>query len=150
LGAVLLFVRPPLEGVGWRGGLWGRHAPLLAFPGIVGDACILLAMAGFALCWWARLHLGRFWSGFVGVKTDHRIVDTGPFGLVRHPIYLGLTLAALALALVKATPEALLGAALIFAGFALTARREEAFLSAQLGAAAYDDYRRRVPGLGPF
>ena len=50
----------------------------------------LLTIPGFLFAWWARLHLGRLWSGTVTRKADHRIVDTGPYAIVRHPIYTGL------------------------------------------------------------
>lgn len=39
---------------------------------------------------WARVHLGRNWSGIVTVKEDHELIRTGPYGYVRHPIYTGL------------------------------------------------------------
>jgi len=109
-------------------------------------------IGGFGFCWWARLHLGRLWSGLVTLKDGHHIVDTGPYGLVRHPIYSGVMVSAVMTALMKSSPAALIGAAMIIVGFALTARIEERFLRAQLGAGAYDDYSRRVgmlvPGLG--
>ena len=112
----------------------------------------LLTVCGFAFCWWARLHLGKLWSGFVTLKEDHRIVDTGPYALVRHPIYSGLMLAAFMTGFMRATPAAFLGAVLITVGFAMTARIEEGFLRTQLGPETYDAYRRRVgmlvPGIG--
>ena len=113
-------------------------------------ACIALIAAGFAFCWWARIHLGQLWSSTVTKKQDHHIVETGPYGLVRHPIYTGLILAVLATALAKGTLPGLAGAAVIIFSFWLKARLEERFLRAELGAAGYDDYRRRVPMLVPF
>src|SRR5665213_543264 len=110
-----------------------------------------LTVASFAFCWWARLHMGRLWSGFITVKAEHRIGDTGPFRLVRHPIYAGVMGAAVSMALLKLSPLALLGALLVVVGFAMTARFEEAFLRRELGEGAYDAYRGRtamlVPGL---
>jgi protein-S-isoprenylcysteine O-methyltransferase Ste14 len=108
-----------------------------------------LTVLSFAFCWWARLHLGRLWSGFVTLKEDHRIIDTGPYGLVRHPIYAGVIFAAATTALIRATPAALLGAVLLAVGFRMTARIEERFLREQLGAEAYDGYSRRVGMLIP-
>src|SRR4051794_1227077 len=46
--------------------------------------------AGYLFCWWARFHLGSLWSGTVTTKEGHHVVDTGPYRLVRHPIYTGL------------------------------------------------------------
>ena len=108
-----------------------------------------LLLCAFCFCWWARLHLGRLWSGYVTLKQDHHIVDTGPYGLVRHPIYSGVIAAGLITALVRASPGAMLGCVLLGAGFGMVARVEERFLKAQLGAEAYDAYSRRVAMLVP-
>ncbi|MGD0190814.1 MAG: isoprenylcysteine carboxylmethyltransferase family protein [Rhizomicrobium sp.] len=109
-----------------------------------------LAAAGFAFCWWARIHLGRLWSGFVTRKADHHIVDTGPYAIVRHPIYTGIILSAFATAAFKGSGIAFLGAAVMTVGFWIKARLEERFLRQELGQETYDSYRRRVPMLVPF
>jgi protein-S-isoprenylcysteine O-methyltransferase Ste14 len=124
--------------------------PLWTLPWAAAWSCVALTVAGFAFAWWARLHLGALWSGSITRKADHHIVDTGPYRLVRHPIYTGLILGLVALAAVRATPAALLGAAVTTASFWLKARFEEGFLSAELGAETYAAYRRRVPMLVPF
>jgi protein-S-isoprenylcysteine O-methyltransferase Ste14 len=108
------------------------------------------ATLGFLFCWWARIHLGRLWSGWVTKKADHRIVDTGPYGIVRHPIYTGIILSAFATAALKGTAVGFAGAAIMTLGFWIKARLEERFLRQELGAEAYDSYRRRVPMLVPF
>lgn len=115
-----------------------------------GWALAVLTLAGLLFTWWARLHLGRLWSGTITRKEGHRIVDTGPYALVRHPIYTGLITAILASAVAEATWPALLGGALVTLGLWLKARIEERFLTAELGADAYGAYRRRVPMLVPF
>jgi protein-S-isoprenylcysteine O-methyltransferase Ste14 len=125
-------------------------APLWIMPVAGGWACVGVTVLGFAFAWWARIHLGALWSGSITRKADHHIVDTGPYALVRHPIYTGIILAALGLAAVKGTPAALLGAAVLSASFWLKARFEEGFLRQELGADAYDGYRKRVPMLVPF
>jgi protein-S-isoprenylcysteine O-methyltransferase Ste14 len=107
-------------------------------------------VADLLLTWWARLHLGRLWSSAISRKQDDRIVDTGPYAFVRHPIYTGLITALLATATAEATVTALLGAALIVFGLWLKARSEEFFLTAELGPEAYGSYCRRVPMLVPF
>jgi len=109
-----------------------------------------LAAAGFAFTWWARITLGDLWSSQVSRKENHVIVETGPYGLVRHPIYTGLIAAACATAIEIASAQALVGAALMSFGFWMKARLEERFLRQQLGAEAYDAYARRVAMLVPF
>jgi protein-S-isoprenylcysteine O-methyltransferase Ste14 len=105
---------------------------------------------GFLFCWWARLHLGALWSGAITRKEGHHVVDTGPYRLVRHPIYTGIILSSFATAFAKATPIALAGAATMAFGWYLKARLEERFLREQLGADAYGAYAARVPMLVPF
>jgi protein-S-isoprenylcysteine O-methyltransferase Ste14 len=109
-----------------------------------------VTFAGVALTWWARIHLGRFWSGAITRKAGHRIIDSGPYAFVRHPIYTGLIVAIVATAAALATVTALTGAALIAVGLWLKARAEERFLMAELDLNAYGAYRRRVPMLVPF
>ena len=58
----------------------------------------LLTFGGIFFAWWARIHLGRLWSGSITRKEGHHVVDTGPYGLVRHPIYTGLIGATIATA----------------------------------------------------
>ncbi len=141
-GAALLLVVRSHNGRG-PGRLWD-----------VGDAfgwaLVAAAAAGFGFCWWARLHLGRLWSGWVTRKADHRIVDTGPYALVRHPIYTGLIAAAFATGVLRGTVFSLGGAVLMTLGFWIKARLEERFLRRELGAEAYDAYRLRTPMLVPF
>lgn len=140
LGAVLLF------------GVTTRNAAmrLWSFSESTDWALFGVCACGFVFCWWARIHLGRLWSGWVSKKEGHRIVETGPYGVVRHPIYTGLILAAFATAAIKSASIALAGAAIMALGFWIKARLEERFLSQELGAEAYNAYRRRVPMLIPF
>jgi protein-S-isoprenylcysteine O-methyltransferase Ste14 len=121
----------------WNVGLYGAYA------------LAALTLAGLLFTWWARIHIGRLWSGSITRKQDHRVVDSGPYALVRHPIYSGLIFALFASAGAEAAPNALAGAALVAVGLTLKARAEERFLIAELGADTYGAYRRRVPMLVP-
>jgi protein-S-isoprenylcysteine O-methyltransferase Ste14 len=109
-----------------------------------------LVVVGLAFCWWARLHLGRLWSGTVTRKEGHHVVDTGPYALVRHPIYTGLILAGFATAIARGAPLPLAAAAVATFAWYLKARIEERLLSAELGEHAYAAYAARTPMLVPF
>jgi protein-S-isoprenylcysteine O-methyltransferase Ste14 len=111
---------------------------------------VALTAAGFLFVWWARIHLGRLWSDRLTKKARHHVVDTGPYRLVRHPIYSGLIFAAFATAIEKGTSYALFGAAILTFAFYTKARREERFLRAELGEDAYDAYARKTSMLLPF
>lgn len=136
------------------GAIRAHHGPLAAplwrLPGPTQWVCVAVLLAGVAFAWWARLHLGPLWSGSITRKADHRIVDTGPYAIVRHPIYTGILAGVLATALLRGTTLGLIGFPLMAIGFAMKARIEERFLAAGLGADDYARYAARVPMLLPF
>jgi protein-S-isoprenylcysteine O-methyltransferase Ste14 len=142
IGAFLLFTSRP-------------DAPLHAQPlwyvdGNTGWLLTVLTAAGFLFCWWARIHLGRLWSSAVTRKHDHHIVDTGPYRIVRHPIYTGIILASFATAIAIGTPGSVVGAVIMSLGWYVKARVEERFLREQLGAQAYDAYAQKTAMLIPL
>lgn len=111
--------------------------------------CAVLALAGIALGWWGRAHLGGLWSSGVTRKEGHKIIDSGPYAFVRHPIYVGLLLAAVALLGISGRTFGVMGFALFVVGLFLKARLEERFLREELGADVYGAYAKRVPMLVP-
>jgi protein-S-isoprenylcysteine O-methyltransferase Ste14 len=152
LGFWLLFSVPEWfqhgDATAWRADAVAR--PLWVESAPVGWALVAAEVAAFLFAWWARIHLGRLWSGMITLREGHRIVDTGPYRLVRHPIYTGFIAACWTLALAKASPASLAGAAILTLVMAWKAKDEERFLRRELGADAYDDYARRTPMLVPF
>jgi protein-S-isoprenylcysteine O-methyltransferase Ste14 len=124
--------------------------PLWVLPIDLQWSMVALAAFGFLFCWWARIHLGRLWSSTVTRKEKHRVVKSGPYAIVRHPIYTGILTAAIATVAVRATPATIAGAALLIIGFLMKGRLEERFLRAELGAEAYDAYARKTSMLVPF
>lgn len=125
-------------------------AVLWTTPAPVAWALFALVVTGLGFTWAARLHLGPLWSSTSAPTEGHRIVDTGPYGVVRHPVYAGLLLAALATAAARGRIEALAGVLALIAAIALRAKLEERLLRRDLGEEAYSRYRARVPMLIPF
>jgi protein-S-isoprenylcysteine O-methyltransferase Ste14 len=119
-------------------------------PVQIGWAIFGLACAGFLFAWWARLHLGRLWSGSIPRKEGHRVIDSGPYAVVRHPIYTGILAAATATAIDVGAVHSYIGAALMIFAYWTKAKLEERWLREELGPQDYDAYRRRVPMLVPF
>jgi protein-S-isoprenylcysteine O-methyltransferase Ste14 len=109
-----------------------------------------LIVLGFAFAWWARIYLGPVWSSSVTRKVNHRVIDSGPYALVRHPIYTGILLAVYATTAAKGTVLGIAAAVLVTVGFWLKARLEERWLCTELGTGEYSAYRRKVPMLLPF
>jgi protein-S-isoprenylcysteine O-methyltransferase Ste14 len=126
-----------------------RFGPTWPVSEAVQWAMLGLVLAGIAFAWWARLTLGNLWSGHVTRKQEHRVVEQGPYALVRHPIYTGILFGAFATAVARGRLDALIGAALVTLGFYMKARLEERFIGAELGA-EYEAYRKRVRMLVPY
>jgi protein-S-isoprenylcysteine O-methyltransferase Ste14 len=137
-------------GLLFAGSRFTHFAPLWRLSPAAGWVLTGVCVAGLFFTWWARIALGSLWSGSVGRKEGHTLVRVGPYRLVRHPIYTGLILAALASAAQIGMAANLAGAVVLTFGLWLKARLEERFLSAQLGAEAYAEYRRGTPMLVPF
>jgi len=121
--------------------LWPVTVPVL------GTAVILMT-CGFAFVIWARRHLGRYWSARVTLKQGHQLIESGPYGLVRHPIYSGLLLSMAATVMTIATAQSLCGYAVLLGALIFKLAVEERLLAAHLGP-AYKDYQKRVKALIP-
>ncbi len=105
--------------------------------------------AGLLFTVWARVHLWRNWSGSVTLKQGHELIDSGPYALVRHPIYSGLLVAFLGSAIALGEWRGVLAVLIVLAAFWRKLRMEERWMSEQF-AEAYAAYMRRVPALVPF
>src|SRR3954447_7342642 len=131
-----------------------RRAEGLALPG-PGWWPVVLGALVFALRLvlrgWALRELGRFFKFTVVVQADHRVVDTGPYRLIRHPSYTGLLIVELGLGIMLGTwlsiPACLLPPLM---AFAIRLVYEERVLADELGD-PYRAYmtrtRRLIPGV---
>lgn len=138
---VPLFVLVGLAGL--LGPAWDGPARLATSAG--GAA---LLVAGATLAARGVLDLRSALTPLPRPRDDAELVDRGVYGLVRHPIYGGIVLAAAGYGLLAAAPAALVGAAALLLFFDLKSRVEEAWLAAQY--AGYDAYRARTRKLLPY
>jgi len=105
---------------------------------------------GLALRWYAILHLGRFFTVNVAIAPDHRVVETGPYALVRHPSYTGALAAFLGLGICAQNWLALVLLVVpVTAAFLRRMAVEEAALDEAFGD-AYRAYRARTRRLVPW
>ncbi len=109
---------------------------------------IVLTSLGVAIAIWARYSLGQYWSARITLKEGHRLIRTGPYAFVRHPIYTGMLLGAMGTALVIGEWRGVLAVGVIFAAHSRKARREESLLMSELGE-EYEAYRRSAGFLFP-
>jgi protein-S-isoprenylcysteine O-methyltransferase Ste14 len=137
--------------------LW---TPRVAVPGLAGRVLpasqwqfwtalgAILTLLGLLFTVWARVYLGRNWSGVAAVKADHELITGGPYRWVRHPIYSGLALAFVGTAMAVGRWRAVLAVALALIAIAQRIVVEERFMRQQFGV-AYDRYAERVRALVP-
>ena len=114
--------------------------------GILAD-CLVLAGASFTV--WARIALGRNWSAEVTFKQDHDLIESGPYALVRHPIYTGLLLMAFSTAIAYGRAIGFALFVSICGGLWWKARDEERIMSSHFPE-AYAKYKTRVRAIVPF
>lgn len=126
----------------FRGGSLAVHSPVLGVIGAVVFA------SGLALAIWARVHLGRNWGMPMTQKAEPELVTSGPYRLVRHPVYSGLLAALLGTALIT-NLIGLIIVAILCGYFYYSASIEEKNLTAAFPA-AYPAYRASTKMLIPF
>jgi protein-S-isoprenylcysteine O-methyltransferase Ste14 len=119
------------------------HIEVMAWAGAA------LCVAGLAFCIWARVTLGRNWSGAVTLKEEHELIERGPYRLVRHPIYTGLIAMFLATAIVLGHVGGIIGLVLVFISFWIKLSDEERVMLKQFPD-QYAAYQHRVKRIIPF
>ena len=112
---------------------------------------LAIAMVGLGLGFSAaaRVWLGRNWSSMVTVKQGHELIRSGPYALVRHPIYTGMLLALIGTVLMVGQWRALIGLAIMLFSFLRKLGIEERFMAQEFGD-DYARYRAQVAMLVPF
>jgi protein-S-isoprenylcysteine O-methyltransferase Ste14 len=124
-----------------------RGGGLKSDPWRAGIGLLFFAIGlGFAI--WARVHIGRNWGTPMSRKDDPELVASGPYHLVRHPIYSGILLASIGTA-VALSWLWLVAVALAGVYFIYSATVEERYLTEQFPD-AYPVYRRSTKMLVPF
>ena len=129
----------------WQGHFWERSPErwLIALS-------VTLFVLASAISWTAARALGSHFRLDAAVDATHELVKSGPYRIVRHPIYTSMLCLLLATGLLISPPLLLSIALIVFlAGAEIRMRIEDALLGAQFGP-SFVDYKRHVPGLVPF
>jgi protein-S-isoprenylcysteine O-methyltransferase Ste14 len=129
------------------GASWDRH--VTATPVALQFIAVVLVVVGLAFCVWARVTIGANWSGSVVLKDNHELIQSGPYALVRHPIYTGMLTMALGTALDFLAAFSFAAFGILLVAFVVKSRREEQ-LMAETFPEQYSAYRARVKALIPF
>jgi protein-S-isoprenylcysteine O-methyltransferase Ste14 len=129
----------------WQGAFWKRRPE----PWRVGLSMALFA-AAFLLSWAAARTLGRHLRVDAAVDSGHQLVQSGPYRVVRHPIYTSMLAVVAATGILVAPLYLFIAGLLTFlVGTEIRMRLEEALLVSRFGD-QFQSYRRAVPRLIPF
>ena len=104
---------------------------------------VMIIFVSLALHVWSRIHLQEFYAERVEVQPEHRVINTGPYALMRHPVITSFFGIATGLFLINPSPLTI--AALLYTlwDFSRAAHQEEDLLSQTLPG--YADYARQTP-----
>jgi protein-S-isoprenylcysteine O-methyltransferase Ste14 len=108
-----------------------------------------ITIAGLLFAIWARVHLGRNWSRSVTIKQDHELITTGPYGVVRHPIYTGILTGFLGMAIAMSQVRGFIVFVLIFLVLWIKLSIEEQWMRSQFGE-TYATYAHKTAALVPY
>jgi protein-S-isoprenylcysteine O-methyltransferase Ste14 len=109
---------------------------------------LVLFVMGLAFAVWARVHIGRNWGSPMTQKEEPELVTSGPYGLVRHPIYSGILVAGVGTAVALSWLWSII-VALAGGYFVYSATVEERYLTDQFPD-IYPAYKRSTKMLLPF
>ncbi len=109
--------------------------------GLTAGGAVLTAV-GVGGTFYCRRYLGTMWTAETALQPAHHIIDRGPYGVVRHPIYTSAVILYVGLALTYAAWWTALPAVVVVAAYVLKARLEDGFLADQLPG--YRAYQAKV------
>jgi len=110
---------------------------------------VFLCVSGLAFAIWARLILGRNWSGVITLKESHELIERGPYRAARHPIYTGILAMSAGTAVAIGYFGGFIGLLLVFVSFWVKLKREEDLMLKHFPT-KYAAYQRRVKRIIPF
>ena len=109
----------------------------------------LMCISGLLFAVWARVILGRNWSGVITLKEGHELIERGPYRIVRHPIYTGILTMFAGTAVAIGYFGGFIGLLLLFVSFWMKLKREEDLMLKHFPE-EYSAYQHRVKRIIPF
>lgn len=119
---------------------------LIPMPDWIRWAGLVLGILSLGLLTWSQVELGRHWSAQLQLREGHRLVTTGPYSRVRHPLYTGLFGIGIGFALVTAHWIFVFLALVVILGMGLRVPKEEGMMIDQFG----DEYRQYMAKTGRY
>ena len=141
-GVLLQFVAFTLL---WQGHFWTRTLPLWRLM-----ICLISFGLAILLSWTSSRALGRELRIDAALGTDHQLIRSGPYAVVRNPIYTSMLLVLCAIAVVIAPWQLFVASLILFVvGTEIRVRVEEKLLGERFGV-QFQEYKKNVPAYIPF
>jgi protein-S-isoprenylcysteine O-methyltransferase Ste14 len=129
----------------WQGHFWLRSP-----SGWHVFAAVVFLLLAALLSWTSTRALGRHLRFDAALSPDHQLVKSGPYGLLRHPIYTSMLCLLLGTASIVASPIPFVGALVVFlAGTEIRVQIEDKLLAARFGS-EFRDYQGQVSAYIPY
>ncbi|MDC8001212.1 isoprenylcysteine carboxylmethyltransferase family protein [Aequorivita todarodis] len=132
----------------WFMGMWIREN-FVEHTNLVGIIGASIAWLGTLLACWSRFSLGKNWSVSVQLKKDHELITTGPYKIIRHPIYTAILLLFIGNTLIVGDYRAILAILIVFFSLWRKLKLEEQWLTEHFGK-TYIDYKAKTKALFPW
>jgi protein-S-isoprenylcysteine O-methyltransferase Ste14 len=126
-----------------------HDAILWSYTLTIGIFADIVTFIGLIIILWARTVLGSNWSTAAVLKENHELIQSGPYSYVRHPIYSGLLLMVLGMAIFYGRAIGFVAFAISFIISWLRAREDEKLLTRHFPE-EYPNYKARVKAFIPF
>jgi protein-S-isoprenylcysteine O-methyltransferase Ste14 len=133
LGSLVLYAIQPV----WMGVLAVSFSNWLRWMGFV------LGLASLGFWTWTQVALGEQWSAQLQLRKEHKLVTSGPYARIRHPLYTAMTGYGISLALVTANWIFVVFAILVITGLFARIPKEEKMMIDKFGE-EYRAYMRRT------
>jgi len=129
----------------WQGHFWDAVLPMWRFA-----LSVIFLAAAAAFSWTGTQALGPQWRFDASLSADHRLVTTGAYRFVRHPIYCSMLCLGLGFGfMVTPWPLFPLSMVVLIAGTEIRVRIEDKLLASRFGE-SFRQYQQSVPAYIPF
>jgi len=110
---------------------------------------VVICGMGIMFAIWGRATLGKNWSGKVMIQKKHSLIQTGAYGITRHPQYTGFLFALLGTALVIGQIFSFVWSVFLIIGLIVKAKQEEKILAEKFPE-EYPKYKKKVSMIIPY
>jgi protein-S-isoprenylcysteine O-methyltransferase Ste14 len=134
-------------------GEWFGHSLIrenfVEHTNLVGGIGLLISFMGLLIACWSRYLLGKNWSLSVQKKENHELIKSGPYSILRHPIYTGILLIFIGNTIIVGDYRGIIAVLIVFISFWFKLKKEEKWLIEIFGE-DYHNYKKTTKAIIPY